>query len=153
MKKSEGLPVDLALLVIRIALGVVFLFHGLVKFSPQLLGMEGVGIEGFVAYLNDLGVPAPQVMAYVVAGWEVGGGALLLIGLASRIMALGLLGDMIVAVVKSHLHQGFFLPPVSKAIGYEFAMTLGLMALAIVIAGPGQLALDGRIFKGKKKGP
>jgi uncharacterized membrane protein YphA (DoxX/SURF4 family) len=58
-----------------------------------------------------------------------------------------------VAFVKVHMSQGFFIPPVSKSMGFEYVMVLGAMALAIVIAGAGQFALDPMVFKSKPKGP
>jgi putative oxidoreductase len=150
MKRSA---VDLALLVIRLALGTVFIAHGSAKLFPSLWGIEGGGIEKFATSLSGMGVPLPDVMAYVVAAWELGGGILLVLGLATRIAALGILGTMFVAFVKVHMSQGFFLPPVGKSLGFEYVMVLGATALALVIAGAGQFALDPMVFKGKPKGP
>ncbi len=162
MKKTEGVTVDLALLIIRLALGAVFIAHGAAKFFPQYFG--GGGIEGFAKALGDMQVPAPLLMAYLSAGWELGGGALLVIGLASRIAALGLVANMVVALVKVHLHNGFFMMKpgtlleqsqqvLAGKVGYEYIVVLGAMALAVVIAGPGQVALDAMFAKGPKKGP
>ena len=150
MKRSS---VDLALLVIRLALGTVFIAHGSAKFFPGWWGLEDGGIGKFATSLNGMGVPAPDVMAYIVAGWELGGGALVVLGLVTRIAALGLLGTMIVAFIKVHMNNGFFLPPLGKLPGFEYVLALGAMALALVIAGAGQLALDPMVFKGKPKGP
>jgi putative oxidoreductase len=91
-------------------------------------------------------------MAYLVAGWEVGGGVAVALGILPRIAALGLLGVMLVAMLKVHLAYGFFMPPVGKGLGYEYAMTLAAMALAILVAGPGKAAILPELkLKGKKK--
>jgi putative oxidoreductase len=154
LMKKESL-VDLGLLVLRLALGAVFVLHGLQKFFPQLWG-GGPGIGGFAQFLQALGVPQPQVMAYLVAGWELVGGAFVGLGVLPRIAALGLLADMIVAILRVHLPNGFFtFPPGVQQItpgqvGFEFALTLGSMALAVVLAGPGSLALQ-RAVAGRKK--
>jgi putative oxidoreductase len=136
-------PIDLALLVLRLALGAVFVMHGLQKLIPGTVG-GGEGIQGLVKILTDAKTPSPEVLAYVAAIWEVAGGALVAIGLFTRIAALGLLGIMFVAILTIHLKNGFFLP------GYEFAMVLGTVALAIVVAGAGKVSL-GAAFA--KKGP
>ncbi len=141
--KKESL-VDLALLVLRLALGAVFVVHGLQKFFPQLWG--GPGIAGFAQSLGGMNVPQPEAMAWIVAGWELVGGAFVAVGILPRIAALGLLADMICAVALVHLRNGFF----AQNRGFEYPMTLGVIALAIVIAGSGKYALQGAIAKKKK---
>lgn len=140
-------PIDFALLVLRLALGAVFVMHGLQKLVPSAIGGGG-GIAGFTQSLTDLNVPAPQVMAWVVAICEAAGGALVAIGLFPRIAALGLLGIMIVAILKVHLRNGFFAPA-----GFEFPMVLGAITLAIVVAGAGAISLGAAFAKGPPKKP
>lgn len=144
MKKFE--KTDLALLLIRLALGAVFVVHGLDKFFPALVGSGGGGIEGFTKFLTDLNVPQPQAMAYITAACELGGGALVVLGLFTRIGALALVGVMTVAFVKVHMRNGFFDPPA----GFEYVMVLGVAALAIVVAGAGSMGADAMMGK---KGP
>lgn len=149
MNKIQESRVDVALLVIRLALGVVFLAHGLDKFG--FLG-GGAGMVGFTSYLESLRIPLPAIMAYIVAGGEVAGGVLVLAGLFSRIAALGLLGIMIVACLKVHITNGFFLDS-ARGVGFEYVMVLGGMALSLVLAGEGRFSIGAvvPIFRARKE--
>jgi len=133
---------DGAVLCIRLALGAVFILHGLQKFQG--------GIDQWAGTLKSLEVPYPTYMAYLSAGWELGGGGLLVIGFLSRLAALGLVAVMAVAILKVHLQHGFYLNHLNdpgKGHGYEFALVLLAMALSLVIAGAGKFSLDGLIFR------
>jgi putative oxidoreductase len=123
---------DYALMVIRIGLAVVFIAHG----AQKVFGaFGGPGLAGWIQGSAGLGIPAP--LAYLAAFTELLGGIALLVGGFSRIAAIGIAITMAVATVKVHLPNGFFL----AKMGYEYNLTLILMALAIAIAGPGRLAL------------
>ena len=67
---------DIGLLVMRVMLAVVFMYHG----APKLFG----GLEGFAGYLGSMGVPAPKVAAFLAALSEFGGGLVLLAGIGFR---------------------------------------------------------------------
>jgi putative oxidoreductase len=143
MKKA-----DIGYLVLRLALGAVFVMHGLNKIWPAKFPGPSTGIPDFATALAGMGVPIPDIMAYVVAATELGGGALVILGLFPQIAALGLLGVMVVAIAKVQFKNGFFLPG-----GYEFAMMLGGAALTIVIGGAGEFSLGSMLkSRGKKKG-
>ncbi len=138
---------DVGLLLIRLGLAAVFVVHGLEKIFPQLLpGGPTGGIANFTKYLGEKQIPYPVAAAWVVALWELIGGAFVGLGIFARIAALGLLAEMLVAIGKVHLRNGFFLPG-----GYEYPMALGVMALAIVIAGPGKYAAPIVSVKKQKK--
>ncbi len=152
MKKTEGLTVDFALLLIRLALGAVFIAHGLEKFG--VLG-GGAGISGFISFLESLKLPQPALLAYLTAGTEVGGGILVAVGFIPRIAALAILGIMVVAFLKVHFAHGFFLDSYDvpeKGEGFEYVMVLGAMALSILIAGAGKISAQGLFGGGKKSG-
>jgi putative oxidoreductase len=121
----------LALLVLRLALGAVFIAHGAQKVFVY-------GFAGTSASFGDMGVPLEGVMGPLVALLELVGGTLLVLGLATRVVAAALTVNMIVATLLVHLAAGIF---VTEG-GYELTLMLGAASLALVLAGPGRLSLD-----------
>ena len=87
----------LALAAVRVAAGVVFLAFGIGKFTSH-----ASELESFKSY----GLPAPEVFVYAVGVLEVAGGALLVFGLLTRLVALALAGDMVGAIVVSGIAKG-----------------------------------------------
>ena len=83
-----------ATIVIRLAVGGVFFASGLIKF---LYVNQGAG------RFAKLGIPAPELMANLVGVVEIAGGLLLAVGLATRLAAIPLLIDMLVAIGTSKL--------------------------------------------------
>ncbi len=120
------------LTVLRIVVGIVFLVHGLQK----LLVMGFGGVAGF---FGSLGVPAPGLFAVLVTLVEVLGGLALIVGLLTRLAAILLALDMLVAILTVHLPNGFF---VNNG-GYEFPLVLLASCVALAVAGAGEAALDG----------
>jgi putative oxidoreductase len=127
-----------ALTLIRLVVGVVFLAHG----SQKLFSF---GFAGVTAFFAKFGVPLPGISAPVVTLVEFLGGIALLFGVATRWAALVLAIDMLGAIVLVHFKAGFFLPA-----GFEFALTLLVVNLALALAGPGSLAVDG-LLAGRRK--
>jgi putative oxidoreductase len=135
--KLPSLPasVDLGLLLVRLMLGVVGVFHG----SQKLFGaFGGHGMQGFIGFLEGLKVPAPQVSAYLAALAEFAGGILIAVGLFPRLAAIPYAFAMFVAAFMVHGKEFD-----SQKGGMEYPLTLGVMALAIVFAGGGRLAITG----------
>lgn len=122
---------DLGHLLVRIAMGIIFIQHGWMKVT---------GMEGTIGFFDTLGFPA--FLAYFVAYLEVIGGAALILGVLTRYAAVLLAITMAVAVFKVHLANGF---SVSTG-GYEFALVLMLGSLAIAFMGAGAYAID-RLWK------
>ncbi len=116
-----------ALLALRLILGVVMIAHGYSKvFGGMAHHIESVHRLGF-----------PGFMAYLSAGAEFFGGILLILGLITRIAALAIFINMLVAVLGVHLKNGL----VGRS-GYEFALTLATIAFALIFLGGGPFALD-----------
>ena len=129
-------------LLLRVALGVIFLAHG----SQKLFGwFGGDGFAATVGYFGaKLGIPAPLAALAIVT--EVAGGLAVLFGAFTRTAALGLAVTMIVAAAKVHLTNGFFINWANTAgqgHGIEMNVALGAMALFLTLAGPGRWALAG----------
>lgn len=125
------------LLLLRSILGVVMIYHG----AQKLFGwFGGVGMEGFTNNVAGLGLPGgipPLYLAYAAAIAEFGGGILLILGLLTPLAALGVAGTMGVAAFVVH-RDAFSL----KHNGMEFALTLFVIALALLFTGPGRFSLD-----------
>jgi len=124
---------QLGIALLRIMVGAVFVAHG-----AQKLFVIGVG--GVSHMLHGLGIPMAYPMAIVVTLVEFGGGIALILGVATRYAAALLVINMAVAVFKVHLHNGFFL---NKG-GFEYALTLLVANLALLLAGPGSPSLQKR---------
>lgn len=121
---------DTALFLLRAVVGAVFVMHGVQKLF--VMGFDGVAV-GF----QQMGIPYPEIAARVVALVEFFGGMLLVLGLFTRLAAMALAINMIVAIAFVHLPNGFFLPD-----GYEFALTLLVGNLSLLAAGAGAFSLD-----------
>lgn len=123
----------LAPLAVRIIVGIIMFAHGLQK-------LQG-GPSGFGQGLAGMDVPAPELMAYVVTFVELVGGALLIVGLLSRLAALLLTIDLVVAILLVKLNVGLIAPQGSGA-GAELDLALIAGFLVILLAGPGRFSLD-----------
>jgi uncharacterized membrane protein YphA (DoxX/SURF4 family) len=128
--------VSKALFLIRILVGWVFVSEGVQKFLfPAQLG---------VGRFEKIGIPSPHLMAPFVGTIEIVCGALLLIGLFTRLAAIPLLAVILVAIATTKI------PMLAKTGVWsvlhearaDFSMLLGLLFL--LITGAGSLALDAR---------
>ncbi len=114
---------DLALVLIRIALGSVFIVHG-----AQKLMALGATVNGF----SMMGVPA--ILTYLVVAIELIGGIMVLLGVYARIAGVLIACVMIGAVILVKWNMGFLG-------GWEFDLVLFLNALAIAIVGSGSYSV------------
>jgi putative oxidoreductase len=96
---------DLALLLLRVAIGGVIIPHGLLK-----LGLVGTGgsIVGVAGWFNSLALRPGVFWAYVAVLAEAGGGLLTLLGLGGPIGPGVVAGDLIVVLIVAHWSQGFW---------------------------------------------
>src|SRR5579859_2052952 len=136
---------DLGLLVLRIGLAVVFIAHGWPKINPN---SPMKGITGLTGFLKQLKVPLPTFFAWVVALLETVGSVLLIVGLGTRILAIGFVIDMIMAIwlarigmMKSKFSGG-------NGIGWEFEFVLLIGSLALFFTGAGTYSLDALLRTG-----
>jgi putative oxidoreductase len=130
---------SLALLLIRIAAALVFLYHG----SAILFGaFGGPGPRGFAAFTH-----APAIMGYLVGLAQFAGGIAILTGLFIRVGAICIIIVMLGAIFLVHLPHGF---DVSKG-GIEYALTQLLIAFALLIARGGAYSLGSALPEGLRK--
>jgi putative oxidoreductase len=126
---------DIALLVLRLVLGGVFVAHG----AQKLFGsFGGPGIEGTAGFHEQLGIKPAKPMAILAGLAEFVGGILVIAGFLTPLAALALIVVMIVAIVKVHLRHGFF----AASGGYEFNLVLIAVAVALILAGSGAYSID-----------
>jgi len=126
--------VDLALLVLRLSVGGVFLAHGI----NHIFG--GGRIPGTGRWFESLGMKPGWLHAWTASLTEIGAGALLVLGLLTPVAAAGVVGVMLVAWITNHARNGFFIFRPGE--GYEYVMTLTLVGLVIAVLGPGGWSLD-----------
>ena len=132
MAEGKGCSCGLVMVILRMVLGAVFMFHG----SQKVLGLfGGPGMDGFIAWAGTLGIPA--WLAHVVVGVEFVGGALLVLGIAVEVVAALVAVDMLGAIYLVHWQHGFSF----QNGGFEYPMVLMVIALIIMAAGPGACAL------------
>jgi len=127
--------IDTALAILRVVLGVTFILHG----GQKLFVFGFAGVSGAFA---QMGIPAPGLLGPFVAFVEFFGGIAILLGLLTRLAALGIGATMVVAILTVHLKNGFFAPT-----GFEFPLSLLASATALVITGAGDFSLDALIGK------
>jgi putative oxidoreductase len=133
MSTTTQSRIDTALLVLRLAAGGIMLAHGLQKLL--VFGIPGI-IQGF----TQQGILLPTLTGPFITILEIAAPIAILIGLLTRLAALGLLFDMLGAMAFVHIKSGFFAP-----MGIEFPLALASMYLTLVIAGAGRFSIDSRI--------
>ncbi len=122
--------------IMRVVTGIVFMGHG----APKLGIVGDGGLDGTVGFLTSLGIPAPALAAFLLAFFEFGGGAMLVVGFLTRIWAAGLAFAMLIAVTMVHLSNGMF-----GEGGYQWALLLMACSLALLIEGAGKVSLDRKL--------
>lgn len=135
---------DLALLVLRLVVGLFFVGHG----AQKLFGaFGGHGIQGTARFFESIGI-RPGRRNALTAGWsEFAGGALLALGLFTPLAALLIIATMTTAILSVHAKNG----PWATESGYEY--NLVLIATAFVIAAnPGDWSLDAAFGLGEIHG-
>ena len=125
---------DLALLVLRAAIGAVFLAHGWNHI------FRGGRIAGTGRWFESLGMRPGVVHAWLASVTEVGAGILLIVGLLTPLAAAGVVGVMLVAWIINHRGNGFFIFRPGE--GWEYVMTLTVTGLALAMLGAGSVSLD-----------
>jgi putative oxidoreductase len=122
------------LLLLRLAMGVAFVFHGWPKIQNP---MGWMGAEATV----------PAFLQTLAAVAEFGGGMALVVGLLTRLASLGIATNMIVALCMVHLPMGH--PFVGKPGGPSFELAAVYLACAVLflLLGPGRWSLDALLFR------
>jgi len=130
----------IALLLLRVALGVIFIYHG----YPKLFGHTRQTMDSF----SHMGFP--PYFAYLAGVIEFFGGCLLVIGLFTRIAGLLIAAEMAVALVQVHK----LLEDPRAVHNYEFPLVLATAAFALAALGAGLISFDQVLFaEGRSSSP
>lgn len=114
-------------LILRLILGAVFIVHGYPKLFKNFSETAG--------FFESIGIRPGKFWVFAVGAVEFFGGIALVLGFATQLAAALLAIDMLVAIAKVKFRQGF-------VGGYEFDLTLLVIALSLVLTGPGAYAID-----------
>ncbi|QWU13582.1 Uncharacterized membrane protein YphA, DoxX/SURF4 family [Paenibacillus sophorae] len=122
-------------ILMRVVLGVLFLAHGVSKLQ--------MGLDNVAGWFDSIGLPG--FLAYVVAGIELVGGIMLILGLLTRYVSVVLVIVLLGAVFTAKLSAGLL--GNGQSAGYELDLTYILIALYLAVAGSSGLSLDRVLFR------
>jgi len=128
--RQSSQRIGLALLLLRVVFGLILAAHGWQKLF--VFGPVGVG-KAFA----EMGVPLPGIIGPAIGALELLGGIALILGVFTRLAALGLACDMAGAIALVRWRGGFFAPN-----GFEFELALFCVAAALALAGAGAYSMD-----------
>ena len=126
---------SLSALPLRLIVGILFTAHGAQKLFAWF---GGYGLDGTGQWMESIGRAPGYLMALMAGSAELFGGLLLIIGLLIRPTSFVLGITMIVAIVTVHIDNGLFM----SNNGYEFALTLLAITVALFIQGGGKYSID-----------
>ena len=137
-RSSSARQLSLGLAALRLAVAMVFINHGRQKLFVY-------GFSGVTGAFTQMGVPFPGVTGPFIGLLEFFGGIALLIGFLTRLVALGLVFDMLGAILLVQLKRGFS--------GYELEFLLLGSSLALALAGAGRLSVDALLSGRQEREP
>ncbi|MDT3426421.1 putative membrane protein YphA (DoxX/SURF4 family) [Paenibacillus forsythiae] len=121
-------------ILMRVVFGILFLAHGISKLQ--------MGLGNVAGWFDSIGIPG--FMAYVVAGIELIGGIMLILGLLTRYVSLLLIIVLLGAIFTAKLPAGLL--GNGQSAGYELDLAYILIALYLAVAGSTGLSLDRVLF-------
>lgn len=138
--RSATRATDLALAVMRIALAWIFIVYG----SQKLFGWFGgpSSIDRTADFMASVGLKPGTFFAYLAGITEFGGGIAMLLGVATRLAGLALVGDMVMATIKVTADQGLHPYTSQNAPGYGLNVALIALGLVMFLLGAGRYSID-----------
>ncbi len=130
-----GRGTDVALMILRAALGMMIFVHGYNK------AFRGGKLAGTGRWFESMGMRPGKVHATLAAGTEMGVGVLLVLGLLTQLAAAGLVALMVVAFWTVHRDKGFMI----TSEGWEYVALIATMGVVTAMLGPGRLSLDNEL--------
>lgn len=140
IKRVLSSDAGLAAFILRVPTGLILAAHG----AQKLFGVfGGYGLEGTGQWMASIGLEPGMLMAFLAGSAEFFGGLALTLGLLTRPAALLTAFTMLVAVFSVHISNGLFM----ANNGYEYALTLMMVSLALLVQGAGAFSLDNLISR------
>src|SRR5215472_3566085 len=131
---------DAATTILRVVLGVIFFAHG----AQKMLGwFGGYGFSGTMGFFTNV-MHIPALLAFLAIAAEFFGGLGLIVGFLTRIAALGIFSNMIVAIALVHHQFGFFMnwTGAQKGEGFEYHLLILAVTFFLMIRGAGAFSID-----------
>ena len=135
LEDQNSRAVDVGLMILRAALGMMIFVHGYNK------AFRGGRIAGTGRWFQSMGMRPGKVHAALAAGTEMGVGVLLVLGLLTQLAAAGLIALMVVAFWTVHRDKGFMI----TGEGWEYVALIATMSLVTAMLGPGRISLDAEL--------
>ncbi len=129
---------DIGLLVARVTLGLVLVMHGWHRFTT--------GMGTTVTLLRGVGLPEPQLFAWGATILEVVGGALLVFGLLTPVVAAVVVAEQVMVIVWLRWQNGIW----AVDNGIEYPVVLAALALVLVVFGSGRTGVDTLFRRGRR---
>jgi len=129
------MPTDIALLIIRVVVGLVLLVHGI---------KHARGREKTTAWFGSIGFRQPGMQWMASTASEIGIGVLLVVGALTSFAAAGLIAIMVVAFISVHRYAGFWVTARPDE-GWEYVFVIAAAGFAMAVGGPGSVSIDSAI--------
>ena len=135
IQKITNTTSGLASTILRIPVGIILMAHG----AQKLFGaFGGYGLEGTGQWMASIGLEPGYLMALLAGSAEFFGGLALVIGLLVRPASAVIAFTMLMAIFSVHISNGLFM----ANNGYEYALTLLIVAVSLVFSGAGSFSID-----------
>lgn len=138
---AESSRLQLALFILRVVVGLIFVIHG-----GQKLFQYGFG--NVIGSFGKMGIPLPAIAGPVVTIVEFFGGLALVAGVVTRVAAILIACDMLGAILFVHLKNGFFGPG-----GFEYPLSLLAASVCLALAGASAYSVDAAMAGRRRAAP
>lgn len=138
-------PTEASRLLLRVGVGMIFLFAGLQKVLP--------GSTGTIEYFTRLGIPWPDLLGPFVSYLELVGGLLLVIGLATRLLSALFISEMAVAILVERLPIAAQADSVADAFAVvRLELLIIVVTGSLLLMGGGRWSVDAVIHRHRRRG-
>jgi putative oxidoreductase len=148
LRKLIATDSAIATAILRLVLGVIFFAHG----AQKMLGwFGGYGFSGTMGFFTGM-MHIPTLFAFLAIAAEFFGGIGLILGFLTRVAALGIFSNMIVAIALVHHQFGFSMnwTGAKKGEGFEYHLLILAVTVFLMLRGAGSFSIDGALLSPAK---